>query len=320
MYKDSADCPQRRGSAEVIATYKYVGKDKFTVFDFKSAAQSVAGSPPPESHRSGTAPRASSSHSQRSEHGHQREAAGQTSQSSNVTGSYNIINDPSELPRPSGLPTPTFPWWPEISLSGNGAVYHASTTRLTDGRHGLLIDPGAWSNLVGEKWAREVAVKAKNNGHQPSQKKMTQPFTVQGVGTGTNDAKWEVNLPIAVSDEEGTTKLCEYHAPTVSGEGSDLPALLGLESMSKNRAVLEMTDGQEYLTYPGAGGYKIDWSPGTKRYKLVRAPSGHLILPCDAFAQIVEDAGVHTPVTATHMENRNSPLQTTGVANPTSSL
>ncbi len=88
-----------------------------------------------------------------------------------------------------------------------------------------------------------------------------------------------------------TQKLHEFRTPSVGEGGYELPALLGLESMSKNRAVLEMTDGQEYLTYPGPGGYKIEWSRGTRRYKLERAPSGHLILPCDAFSQLTVLAG-----------------------------
>ena len=194
-----------------------------------------------------------------------------------------------------------FPWWPEIGLTGEEeGIYHAST-RLLDGRHGLLVDPGAWSNLVGERWAQEVAAKAMSSGHTPSQKKMNQPFTVQGVGKGTNEAKWEVHLPIAINDDDGNTRLHEYRAPTVGGKGKELPALLGLESMSKQKAVLEMTEGSEYLTFPGEGGYKIEWSPGTKRYKLERPPSGHLILPCDAFNELtVQKGGVPTPVTTWH--------------------
>ena len=95
----------------------------------------------------------------------------------------------------------------------------------------------------------------------PPQRKLNRPFVVQGVGSGTNDANWEIHLPIAVSDADGSTLLHEYHAPTVGGAGKELPALLGLESMSKRNAVLEMENGKEYLTYPGPGSYKIRMVP-----------------------------------------------------------
>ena len=175
-----------------------------------------------------------------------------------------------------------FPWWPEPTVSGKEHEYHQST-RLKDGRQGLLIDPGAWSNLAGETWVTEMVTKAVDNGLDPKQRTMTEPFVIHGVGTGTNEALMEVQLPVAISDSDGKASVQTYQAPTVGGAGKNLPALLGLECMTKHHAVLEMTEGQEYLTYPGPKGYQVTWSAGTKRYKLERAPSGHLILPCDCF-------------------------------------
>ena len=88
-------------------------------------------------------------------------------------------------------------------------------------------------------------------------------------------------------------------APIVGASGSDLPALLGLRSMRAKGAVLEMTPGKEYLTFPGPGGYKIDWSPGTLRFRLEQAPSGHLIIPCGAFNRLGKQEGglPHRPTT-----------------------
>jgi len=113
-----------------------------------------------------------------------------------------------------------------------------------------------------------MARKAINSGYKVAEARMSQPLNVAGVGTGSNSAEWEVQLPIAVCDSEGQANLHAYKAPTVRGEGKDLPALLGLQSMSKQNGVLEMALGNEYLTMPGPGGYTIDWSPGTVRYKL----------------------------------------------------
>ena len=77
----------------------------------------------------------------------------------------------------------------------------------------------------------------------------------------------------------------------IGGTGKAFPALLGLQSMSRQNNVLEMAPGHEYLTLPGPGGYNVTWSPGTVRYKLEKAPSGHLILPCDEFEKVTQEAG-----------------------------
>jgi hypothetical protein len=136
-----------------------------------------------------------------------------------------------------------------------------------------------------------MAAKAISAGHHPKQVKMPRPLNVAGVGTGMNQAEWEIRLPIALGQNDTGVKLQEFVAPTVGGPGKDLPALLGLQSMSRQNGVLEMGPGQEYLTFPGPGGYTIEWAPGTRRYKLERAVSGHLILPCDGYEQVVPNQG-----------------------------
>jgi hypothetical protein len=119
---------------------------------------------------------------------------------------------------------------------------------------------------------------------------------IAGVGKGTDRAEWEVRVPIALIDIEGEGELHEFRVPVVGGTGKGLPALLGLQSMSRQNAALEMATGAEYLTLPGPGGYTMTWSPGTVRYKLEKAPSGHLILPCDEFAKVgKEQVGLEEP-------------------------
>ena len=61
--------------------------------------------------------------------------------------------------------------------------------------------------------------------------------------------------------------------------------------MSRQNGVLEMAPGSEHLTLPGPGGYTINWSPGTVRYKLEKAISGHLLLPCDEFNKVSQETG-----------------------------
>jgi hypothetical protein len=61
-------------------------------------------------------------------------------------------------------------------------------------------------------------------------------------------------------------------------EGSELPALFGLNSLVQQRAIIDTYHRQ--LIFVGPGGYKIQLSPGSKTYKLHQAPTGHLLLPC----------------------------------------
>ena len=165
--RPTADCPQCCGSGEILATYSYVGENTFRVAEDNTSERSARS----EGSRSPTVPR----------------PAGL----------------PSESPASSSRHAPQYPWWPvSFPIETDEAemfAYHAAT-RLTDGRHGLLIDPGAWNNLAGENWIKEVAKKALDHGHEPRQNRMKQPFTVKGVGKGTNAAEWEVQLPIAISE------------------------------------------------------------------------------------------------------------------------
>ena len=55
------------------------------------------------------------------------------------------------------------PWWPY--------AYH-SVTQLEDGRVSWIVDPGAWTNLIGSTLARKAAIRAKAAGHTPTQERM----------------------------------------------------------------------------------------------------------------------------------------------------
>jgi len=61
---------------------------------------------------------------------------------------------------------------------------------------------------------------------------------------------------------------------------------LGADSMQEKDAVLILRQGKEFIAFPGPGGYKIEWSPGTKLLPMIPAPSGHLVIPCDRFAEL----------------------------------
>ena len=57
--------------------------------------------------------------------------------------------------------------------------------------------------------------------------------------------------------------------------------------MQGKDSVLILRKGKEMIAFPGPGGYKIEWSPGTKLLPMTAAPSGHLVIPCDYFDDAV---------------------------------
>jgi len=115
-------------------------------------------------------------------------------------------------------------------------------------------------------------------------------------------------LPIACrNDDDGQSKLHRFEVPTLEGSGGDVPALLGLRSISAKQGVLETKTGSERLSFPGPGGYKIEWSPGTEHFALEKAPSGHLVIPCDGFADVPTSTGGLPPATVTMHANLGNP-------------
>ena len=80
--------------------------------------------------------------------------------------------------------------------------------------------------------------------------------------------------------------LHEAQVNVVEGSGADLPCLLGLDSMTRNNCVILLQEGKEMLCFPGDKGYFIEWSPGSHLLPLSKAPSGHLVVPCDRFADL----------------------------------
>ena len=90
-------------------------------------------------------------------------------------------------------------------------------------------------------------------------------------------------IPIAVKYKElPAAKEC-FKANIAEGCGADLPAIWGMDSMQEKDSVLILRKGQELVAFPGPGGYKIQWSPGTKLLPMTPAPSGHLVIPCDHY-------------------------------------
>ena len=163
-------------------------------------------------------------------------------------------------------------------LFGEEQGYHVRT-QLADGRPALVIDPGSVGNLCGDKWAKMVAQAAANNGKEPSYDKRTRPLNVSGVGHGSQQAGYDCKLPVAFKQTDGqTVSQGLMSMPTVGN--SDLPGLLGLTALRKNRAILDFEKMQ--LFFCGPGDYILEQSlpSGTDSFQCEAAPSGHMVIPC----------------------------------------
>jgi hypothetical protein len=89
-------------------------------------------------------------------------------------------------------------------------------------------------------------------------------------------------LPVALRQKDGNSAANgKLVTPTVSG--SDLPRLLGLSALKKNKPTLDFNTME--LHFCGPGGYDLAKAtpPGTDALQLEVAPSGHMVLLCCEF-------------------------------------
>ena len=164
-------------------------------------------------------------------------------------------------------------------------VKTVSQTKIP-GRNSILVDLGAKINAIGAETAREFAATAEANGYDTNYVPRDNRLWVNGIGAGAAKSDSQVIAPIAVKYAEHTATKETFQANITEGVGANLPAILGLDSMQAKDSVLILRKGQEFMAFPGPGGYEIKWSPGTKLLPMEHAPSGHLVIPCDRFKEL----------------------------------
>ena len=168
-------------------------------------------------------------------------------------------------------------------------IYHAAT-QLPNGRLSWIIDPGAWQNLIGAVLAKKIAQACIKAGLTPTEAKRQAPLVVAGVGNGTQQADYDVTFPLALTDRDDDTGLHNITAPVVEGAGENLPGLLGLSSLERNRAILDC--GRRLLIIPGSDDYEYELPSTATVLPLEKAPSGHLVLPIDAYDKVKKKGGL----------------------------
>ena len=145
-----------------------------------------------------------------------------------------------QVQRPSHLPpNPRGGYYPIFKKNDQTASYLVKT-ELPDGRLSIIVDPGAWTNLAGGNWIRNMKDRALKNGRKHAQTQLQKPLEVQGVGQGIQKAIWNVHMPIAVKDQDGKHVENTFEVPALEGQdGASVPALLGMRSMRRKKAVLD---------------------------------------------------------------------------------
>ena len=123
-------------------------------------------------------------------------------------------------------------------------------------------------------------------GYETQYIKRSSRLNINGVGAGSAPCDFEVIAPIAVHFAEQDATKESFRANVATGSGASLPAILGSNSMCEKDSVIVLRKGKEMLVFPGPGGYKIEWSPGTKMLPMKNAPSGHLVVLCDEFEKL----------------------------------
>ena len=149
-----------------------------------------------------------------------------------------------------------------------------------------MIDIGSRINIIGANTEKTHA-RAINPFGQKHSYASRSPLLVKGGGKGGTSSKQIATTPIAVTEATGKVTKEVFKANVVEGSGSDLPAMMGNQSMEEKDAVIILRKGKQLMVFPGPAGYKIEWSPGTKLLPLVQTTSGHLVLPCDSFEKAI---------------------------------
>ena len=187
-------------------------------------------------------------------------------------------------------------WQPVIPEKGSYLTKH----ELPNGRIALMLDIGAVGNLAGDRWMHAMTKLCMNHKRLPEQVKREQPVNVCGVGNGSQTCTHNVHMPIAFKHGEGYSK-ANFKSPTVPN--SDLPALLGLQSIKNMRGIVDTFTMRLHLCGPGDYDLEKVLPPGTKTIQCHHANTGHMMMPCDFFAELdseEREGGLTIPELAMH--------------------
>ena len=148
------------------------------------------------------------------------------------------------------------------------------------------MDIGAVFNLTGDAWVQRM------EGHVPKNlpihyDELPEPQGVMGVGKHASTATHAASVPVGMSDQ-GIEPDENFRYKATAITNSDVPALLGLQSMMASNCILDLRPGKMHMyTAEDANALEIKYVSKKEhlvgRLKMVMAQSGHLMLPCSQF-------------------------------------
>ena len=149
--------------------------------------------------------------------------------------------------------------------------------------------------FCGEKWAIHAGQWAWQRGHKSKVDMLPQGKHVSGVGNDTQTSDERITVPIGLEDTKGNKPLSTYSVAVV--RNSDLPALLGINSLEEMSAVVRCRTGEMLFLHDEG----CDVKPkGNHVYlQMKKASSGHWFLPVGRFSNAMKKmAGGHLATTS----------------------
>jgi hypothetical protein len=152
--------------------------------------------------------------------------------------------------------------------------------------------------LMGSAWARAQANICKRAGRPVSQTVLERPREVQGVGNGSQTASYSVTLQAGLVDIEGKPYEESFTAPCLAE--SQIPGMMGIQSLKRNNALIECKTGK--MWFLGNGGAEIKPSAGSRCFQMREAKSGHWLLPISKFSTTMKPKSAGMNLCATSEE------------------
>eukprot|EP00959_Pyramimonas_sp_CCMP1952_P179157 3745216-Pyramimonas_sp.AAC.1 len=139
----------------------------------------------------------------------------------------------------------------ELALAANSGA-------MTNGMLIILLDIDSNSNIIGIKTAQTSKQVSGSHGHAIKRLNLTKRLYVPGVGHGAAICDKSLRCKILRAERgdpavaPAVQRLDTYSANLAEGSGENLPAILGLRSMSDMRAILILEQGHERMIILGA--------------------------------------------------------------------
>ena len=142
-----------------------------------------------------------------------------------------------------------------INGPGQSSNFHRMT-RLTDGRHSVMVDSGTVGNLIGEYTAYDMVQRIRGaelaprwslpaGDRNPHVFDRSQPLNISGVGPGSISCDRECILPLALNQVGLGSVPASFHAPIIPN--SHLPPLLGIDTLRAYRSIIDTNTSRIYL-------------------------------------------------------------------------